>query len=789
MKKIYLLLAGLFLVTVSFSQVVFTDDFESGTSQWVLTGNWAIDNQFAASGNSLTEDPGWYSDPYGGTGGYLANNNSTATMATGVDLSSAINADLSFWVQYHLEPTFDFMYLEVSTNGGTSWQILKTYDQANVAAYTENVSLGGFVGFADVKIRFRFSSDGAYQEDGMWIDDFTITVSNDDLAAPFIAHSGPVFYEGTLGDFITTAEIIDVSGIASAEIIYTVDGGAATAATYTAVNSNEYTFTIPTQPSGSLVEYYIKAVDGSAFVNADSTTMKKYVAGNHIIQDNGVVDFYGAFGPNSTSAAADGIAVKVELGATDITYALVRAYTSVGLPNDDVEFHIWDDNGGFPGADVITPFMITPEATVTNTSAMTKVDLRPYSAQLSNLTGTYYLGFIVPTGLSHTTMTDPGSFNVSYYWSGTAWSAVDARDYHIRAVTTENTDVVGPNIVNNTMPAFFEGSLTNTVVSASITDQTGVASATLYYSVDGAAAVAVTGVNTGGDVYTFDIPMQDAGTWVSYYIEATDMVTPTALTTTTVDYEYIAGNYVAQDDDVPNFYGFVGGTQGYPAIMCEYSIPTGYETDIVAMLIRNYYDATFAVADMRILVMTDTAFGGTNLITPIDVTPEANAGNITAYTRVDLRPFSAELSGLTGSVFFGFQAATDSIAFLLDQPGTFGKSYYNDYMNWIATTDDYNLRVITSDLIVGVEEILAGAKVMAFPNPMTNSTTIEVDAGETAQNMTLEVYNLLGEKMQVQYTANMYSFELQRGNLANGTYIYKVYSEKESIGEGKLVIR
>ena len=76
-----------------------------------ITGAWGQTTLESVSPtHSLTESP---------TGNYPPNLNITATMATGLDLSTYLGAEVSFWAKYNIEQGFDYMYLEVSTNGTT----------------------------------------------------------------------------------------------------------------------------------------------------------------------------------------------------------------------------------------------------------------------------------------------------------------------------------------------------------------------------------------------------------------------------------------------------------------------------------------------------------------------------------------------------------------------------------------------------------------------------------------------------------------------------------------------
>ncbi len=423
------LLTGFF----AFSQTVeFSDDFESGTANWVLEGAWGTTTtQSNSPTSSLTDSPG---------GIYLGNQNISATMATGVDLSAALDAELKFWAIYDIEGgNFDYCYVEASGNGGTSWVNIATFlGEGNLSPWVEyTYSLGGFVGSSDVKVRFRFFSDGGYEVDGIYIDDFEIISSNVDNSAPLILHTPPEFYESYLGSVTMVADLVDVSGVATAELKYSVDGGMEQTISGTNISMDTWNFVIPEQAAGSQVDYFIEATDNSANSNSASTITYSYIAGNHIFYDNSQVDFVNSFGPAAASLMT-GCAVRISLtGTTDVVYALIRNYTDINRPNNDFEFHIWADAGGLPGADIITPFMVTPEANLLVSSPMTRIDLSAYSAQLSGLSGDFFVGYTVPVGETWLVQTTPAVGGRTYSYNGTVWAANAADDYHFRVVTTQ----------------------------------------------------------------------------------------------------------------------------------------------------------------------------------------------------------------------------------------------------------------------------------------------------------------------------------------------------------------
>ncbi|MDP8200677.1 MAG: carboxypeptidase regulatory-like domain-containing protein [Candidatus Tenebribacter burtonii] len=428
--------------------IVFEDDFESGLAQWVLEADpvanntWdLVDGVSHSPTHSLTESP---------AGNYATSTTYTATIAAPLDFSAAMQAELDFWMKYDIEGgLFDFLYIDVSPDNGTTWVNIGTYygEGNDWAAY--NISLGGFVGNSQVLIRWQIVTDGGYEVNGMYLDDVVVTTSDVDNTPPLILYDGPEFYEGTDVDFDFEAELIDISGIATADVIYTVESGTEITLPATGNTGDTYYFTIPFTDYGDQIDFRIVAVDASPAVNEGESVISSYISGHHLIYDSGVVDFYIAFN------AGTGAAVKmINLAGMDLNlnFALIRNYIDSNLANADMEFHVWDDNGGVPGNDLITPFMVTPEATLENNSPMTRIDLRTYAAQLNDIQGDFYIGFLVPLDIVHCTETSPGSFNHSYTWNGTTWTQ-DAADFHFRSVV---------ELVQGMVPGTIEGTVTDT---------------------------------------------------------------------------------------------------------------------------------------------------------------------------------------------------------------------------------------------------------------------------------------------------------------------------------------
>ncbi len=147
-------------------------------------------------------------------------------------------------------------------------------------------------------------------------------------------------------------------------------------------------------------------------------------------------------------AGSSGVAVRITIPTgvtTNIVTGLIRTFCMEGVTPTDMEVHIWDDNSGIPGFDLITPFLVTPESTIENNNVMTKIDLRPYADQLSNMEGDFYIGFVAPFGEIWMPESAPASFTRTFFQSGGQWYPNVNIDVHFRAVAGELTTDINNN--------------------------------------------------------------------------------------------------------------------------------------------------------------------------------------------------------------------------------------------------------------------------------------------------------------------------------------------------------
>jgi immune inhibitor A len=146
-------------------------------------------------------------EPHSGTGmWYSGSDQANADVRLTRDIAVPAGADTRFnlWNNYVIEADWDFGFLEVSTDGGTTWAEQKVYTGADVEVSTPDgyadpngrmhdfgdkkygltgdshgwrldyVKLAPFAG-QNIKLRLRFATDEAFQERNWFADDFSIT--------------------------------------------------------------------------------------------------------------------------------------------------------------------------------------------------------------------------------------------------------------------------------------------------------------------------------------------------------------------------------------------------------------------------------------------------------------------------------------------------------------------------------------------------------------------------------------------------------------------------------------
>ncbi len=195
--------AGIGQHTITYSYdydvvTVFEDNFDPAPqSGWTHGGthgdSWEWGNPEGGNGTSSFSNPdpvmdhssnntdnnvygeGLYPDNGEGIGGYYSNSHEWLLSPT-INCSNIRNTTLSFWRYANVEANYDIAVVELTTDGGSSWNSIWAgypqddqwvFQSFNIAAYAD--------GQSNVQIRWRTSSDGSITYSGWNIDDVRVT--------------------------------------------------------------------------------------------------------------------------------------------------------------------------------------------------------------------------------------------------------------------------------------------------------------------------------------------------------------------------------------------------------------------------------------------------------------------------------------------------------------------------------------------------------------------------------------------------------------------------------------
>ncbi|MGO1167373.1 MAG: immune inhibitor A domain-containing protein, partial [Janibacter sp.] len=118
-----------------------------------------------------------YNTPHSGSYEWWSgsDNDLNNTLTREVDLTDAGAATVTAQLATEIEAGYDFLYTEVSIDGGSTWTELDAADGGDLSWNEVEYDLGAFAG-ETVQFRWRYQSDGGVAEDGAFIDDIEITV-------------------------------------------------------------------------------------------------------------------------------------------------------------------------------------------------------------------------------------------------------------------------------------------------------------------------------------------------------------------------------------------------------------------------------------------------------------------------------------------------------------------------------------------------------------------------------------------------------------------------------------
>jgi hypothetical protein len=413
-------------------EIVYSENFDGGMGAW--SGQWGIATvHYHSAPNSMADSP---------AGNYPANSSITVQLTQDIDLSTYQGARVEFWTKYEIETGFDYVYMYVSSNGGSSWNNFHTFNGEGVNWYNFVGDLGGYVG-GTVRFKFTLVTDAGYETDGMYIDDFFVYGLTEDNSPPLIIHEGPTVFTSVPEEYHVVATITDISGVNSAWANYAVDGGLELTVNPDSTAGNDYYFTIPAAEAGAHVNYYIGAEDNVG--NSGNSAEEHYVSGTVIYYDDGEPEFIYSYMAN------DKLAVRFTPASTCmLVTGLFSLYTDINNPVDTVDIMVWEN--GFnnnPGQALISPIATYPWSTLNDPEAVTYVDFRGMGLVFDS---DFHLGYTYRSQYPVILGDSPLLAGRSKVFSGGSWTAATT-DFYFRAVVDYN--LVGIEDQNSGLPYKF----------------------------------------------------------------------------------------------------------------------------------------------------------------------------------------------------------------------------------------------------------------------------------------------------------------------------------------------
>jgi hypothetical protein len=197
---------GVFTFTISLTASVplpmvslFSDDMEGGLGNWSTGGVfsfWATTAEKAHSPTHSASD-----SPYA----EYANNTNAWLQSPVFDLSDKGNIHLSFWQDYDMESGWDFVYVEYSLDGGTTWQDPLTSHSGQASWALETLSTPQLDHQPSAAFRFRLQSDEAETRNGWYVDD--VELSYEPFACLYLPPEPPTLIAPPNGSITTTHNI------------------------------------------------------------------------------------------------------------------------------------------------------------------------------------------------------------------------------------------------------------------------------------------------------------------------------------------------------------------------------------------------------------------------------------------------------------------------------------------------------------------------------------------------------------------------------------------------------
>jgi hypothetical protein len=275
MKKLFTLIAALFILQATNAQIFLTEDFSSTTfppNGFTIDG---LPNQWS---RSATADAGGTAPEAKFT--YLNTNTTSRLVSPSVDLTGFDEVTLSFKHYYDYYAAGVTIGVATRIEGGTwevAWQINPT---GNVGPLQQNVELTG-VETDDLQFSI-FISGNLYNVDYWYIDDIKL-FKRQELDAGLQTLDLPSYFTGEQD---ITGKVINegLTQINSFDVIWTLDGGDMNTTSYSglSLNTNQvYNFTsdqtLIADPGSHQFKIWVANVNGGDDLNPENDTINRTV--------------------------------------------------------------------------------------------------------------------------------------------------------------------------------------------------------------------------------------------------------------------------------------------------------------------------------------------------------------------------------------------------------------------------------------------------------------------------------------------------------------------------------
>jgi len=410
------------------THVIVFDDYETGLDLW--TGVWDITDEYSYGGDYSFTDTAY------------ANYPDRSVLATSLkdtlQFSSFADAKLSFWTKHYIEAGFDYGYLVLQDLSTGETEILATFNGDSANWYKITSTLGNYTG-TQYKLTLKLVSDPGYNETGWFVDEFLIEGLDTDVTPPMVRYRGPDTYtEGVLGALNLPVYIFDRNGVQAETLFYSVEGGGASGIIPDSSHGDTFFFNIPQQPTGSRIDYWVKAVDAGG--NAIETAPQTYFQGVIIAYDDGEPEAYYIWNQG------DRIASRFEpFGANKFIQPrklFFYWYTDFDTPPDTVGINLFLEEDTLPSQEKILPsdiiFYPGDQLNQSRPYGFTYVDVpdtslkipQPFYVSAENTSPSQYPVF----GADQS-----GSVGNSYYYYQGYWYHFTDEDFMIRVLCDTGT--------------------------------------------------------------------------------------------------------------------------------------------------------------------------------------------------------------------------------------------------------------------------------------------------------------------------------------------------------------